>query len=213
MDEQSVEPVVNELPRIHNALVSRNGMLAINIGNQSTTTRHVAQVTCSNPYDLTKNLVSVSDNFKRTRRRRIMLAVKQQQHCVEKKLKTELNRQDESKMWQHCLVYGTRQELAEELRRLRRELASQLELEPYKVFNNETLDDLVAKLPATEKELIQCRGIAQKRCERYGGAILQVISQYTNEQVNVECSDKSSSSSDEEDDYYYTTNVDARKFG
>jgi hypothetical protein len=120
---------------------------------------------------------------------------------VEKKLKTELHRQDEDEMAKRCMVYGTRQELTEDLRRLRRELACQLEIEPYKVFNDETLDDLVAKLPATEMELIKCHGIAQRRCERYGGAILQVISQYTNEQVNVECSDKSSSSC-QEDDYY-----------
>lgn len=115
-----------------------------------------------------------------------------------------MERQDKSEMTKRCLVYGTRQDLTQDLKRLRRELASQLEFEPYKVFNDDTLDDLVAKLPATEKELIGCRGIAQKRCARYGGAILQVISQYTNEQVNdVKCSDKSSSSSSYEvqDDY------------
>ena len=135
------------------------------------------------------------------KRKRLFQETTSDELLVEKKLKAELNKQDEDEMVKRCLVYGTRQELTEDLRRLRRELASQLELEPYKIFNDETLDDLVAKLPATEKELIKCHGIAQKRCDRYGGAILQVISQYTNEQVNAECSNKSSSSCEEDYEY------------
>jgi len=100
---------------------------------------------------------------------------------VEKKLKTELQRQDERETFKRRLVYGNRLRLREDLRRLRMEFATQLEMEPYKVFDDATLDDVVAKLPSTEKELLKCHGIAQKRCDCYGGAILQLISQYQQE--------------------------------
>jgi superfamily II DNA helicase RecQ len=99
-------------------------------------------------------------------------------NSVESKLKAELNRQDEHETTKRRLVYGKRGDLREDLRRMRMEIATQLEVEPYKIFNDATLDDIVAKLPSNERELIKCRGIAQRRCDHYGGAILQVISQY-----------------------------------
>ena len=97
---------------------------------------------------------------------------------VESKLKAELDRQDTQEKSKRCLVYGKRHGLREDLRRMRMELATQLEVEPYKIFNDAALDDIVAKLPSNEKELIKCRGIAQRRCDHYGGAILQIMSQY-----------------------------------
>lgn len=100
---------------------------------------------------------------------------------IEKKLKAEIDRQEEQTSSKRRLVYGERLQLQADLRRLRSEFADQLEMEPYKVFNDETLDDIVEKLPSTEKELIKCRGIAQKRCDRYGGVILQLVSQYQND--------------------------------
>jgi len=114
-------------------------------------------------------LQSLRLNKPGTRKQRLfqesIVASSSDQGSVEKKLKAELHRQDEDEMAKRCMAHGTRQDLTEDLRRLQRELACQLEIEPYKVFNDETLDDLVAKLPATEKELIKCHGIAQRWCE------------------------------------------------
>lgn len=46
------------------------------------------------------------------------------------------------------------------------------------VFDNKTLDDIVAKMPTSQGELLKCNGIGQKRLKRFGVPILQTIELY-----------------------------------
>jgi len=96
-------------------------------------------------------------------------------NSVEKKLRAELDRQMDQEATKRSLVYSKRKDLREKLRRLRRHFANQYDLELFQVFDNATLDDIVAKLPSNERELMACHGIASKRCQQYGNAILELV--------------------------------------
>jgi superfamily II DNA helicase RecQ len=43
------------------------------------------------------------------------------------------------------------------------------------VFNNATLDDLIARRPVDENALLDVTGIGPVKVERYGAAILEII--------------------------------------
>ena len=72
--------------------------------------------------------------------------------------------------------------LRERLVALRRELAFQHGKEAaYLIFNNTTLDDLVLKMPRSEKTMMQIKGIKEKKFEMYGSAVIKVIREYNKE--------------------------------
>jgi superfamily II DNA helicase RecQ len=80
-------------------------------------------------------------------------------------LAADLARQDARESVKKELVYETRGELREELRRHRLRLAKQKNQAPYMIFYDQTLDDIVAKLPVNDRELMRCWGIAKKKCD------------------------------------------------
>ena len=69
-------------------------------------------------------------------------------------------------------------ELHEQLRRLRLLFAEELGVEPFRIFHNTSLDQLVEKMPQTNAELMEIWGIKERKVECFGSAILAVIRQY-----------------------------------
>ncbi|MED3788599.1 DNA helicase RecQ [Peribacillus frigoritolerans] len=68
--------------------------------------------------------------------------------------------------------------LFEELRQLRKELASTENVPPFIIFSDASLKDMAVKLPRTEEEFLEVKGVGMQKFERFGDAFLQVISQY-----------------------------------
>ena len=48
----------------------------------------------------------------------------------------------------------------------------------YFIFNNKQLDELVEKLPKSIDELMKISGFAEKKCEKYGEEIINIIKKY-----------------------------------
>lgn len=71
-----------------------------------------------------------------------------------------------------------REQMEQDLRKLRRLFAQTQECEEYKIFPNQSLQELVKKLPTNRTELQQCWGIKGKRCQQYGDSILHIINSY-----------------------------------
>lgn len=71
-----------------------------------------------------------------------------------------------------------RRTLREELRQFRLLFAERLGFAPYCIFDNKTLDDIVARMPVNERELLKCRGMGPKRCPQCSSTVLQVIELY-----------------------------------
>ncbi|MEY1662437.1 DNA helicase RecQ [Isoalcanivorax beigongshangi] len=65
--------------------------------------------------------------------------------------------------------------LWEALRRLRRRLADDLGVPPYVVFNDRTLQDMVALRPGTPQQMLQVTGVGETKLERFGDDFLEVI--------------------------------------
>lgn len=68
--------------------------------------------------------------------------------------------------------------LFEELRQLRKELAITENVPPFIIFSDASLKDMAVKLPSTEEEFLEVKGVGMQKFERFGDAFLQVISQY-----------------------------------
>ena len=97
---------------------------------------------------------------------------------INSRLDADLQRQEDERTARRRLVYGERGDLRESLRQMRLVFASEMECEPHSVFGDDTLDEVVARLPSDSMELMRVHGIAKKRCDHFGGAILQLIAQY-----------------------------------
>ena len=69
-------------------------------------------------------------------------------------------------------------ELFEELRTLRKKLATSLGVPPYVVFSDAVLWNMCARLPKTHDELLEISGIGTMKAERYGRRFLAVINEY-----------------------------------
>ena len=67
------------------------------------------------------------------------------------------------------------EELFEQLRALRRELADAQNVPPYIVFTDAALYGMCATLPQNDAELLKIPGVGQAKLEKYGGHFLQVI--------------------------------------
>ncbi|WP_454861380.1 DNA helicase RecQ [Peribacillus frigoritolerans] len=76
--------------------------------------------------------------------------------------------------------------LFEELRQLRKELASTENVPPFIIFSDASLKDMAVKLPRTEEEFLEVKGVGMQKFERFGDAFLQVISQYVQAHPDLE---------------------------
>ncbi len=68
--------------------------------------------------------------------------------------------------------------LFEALRRWRAAVAKEAELPAYTVLGNKTLEELAQVRPTTGEQLLTITGIGEAKLERYGDAVLEVISEF-----------------------------------
>ena len=67
------------------------------------------------------------------------------------------------------------EDLFEQLRVLRKELASEQGVPPYVIFTDRTLHEMARFFPATEAEMLQLTGVGEKRLASYGRQFLEAI--------------------------------------
>ncbi|NBC22160.1 MAG: DNA helicase RecQ, partial [Gammaproteobacteria bacterium] len=67
------------------------------------------------------------------------------------------------------------QSLFEALRQRRKEIADRLDLPPYVIFHDATLQQMAEHRPQTEADLLSINGVGAAKLERYGEAFLEVI--------------------------------------
>ncbi|MBS4218780.1 DNA helicase RecQ [Bacillus sp. FJAT-49711] len=72
-------------------------------------------------------------------------------------------------------------DLFELLRELRREFAEKEKVPPYVIFSDATLREMSAALPQNEDELLEIKGIGERKLEAYGADFLTVINNYCEE--------------------------------
>ncbi len=68
--------------------------------------------------------------------------------------------------------------LFEQLRGVRKRLASEQGVPPYIVFSDRTLHDMARRFPITEQELLQVTGVGEAKLERYGQAFTEAIAAF-----------------------------------
>ncbi len=65
-------------------------------------------------------------------------------------------------------VYEEKDEIFEQFRTLRMQIATEAEVPAYIVFSDKTLKDLAQKLPQSKEEMLEVHGIGEVKYERYG---------------------------------------------
>ncbi|MYL20340.1 DNA helicase RecQ [Halobacillus litoralis] len=63
----------------------------------------------------------------------------------------------------------------EELRGLRKQLADEAGLPPYVIFSDATLKEFSIHLPRTKEEMLQMKGVGERKYEQYGETFLEMI--------------------------------------
>lgn len=72
-------------------------------------------------------------------------------------------------------VLGDDDSLKEALKAYRLEKSREEGMKAYYVFKDETIDEIVAKRPATIEALFDIKGLGEKKIEKYGKDILEII--------------------------------------
>ena len=72
------------------------------------------------------------------------------------------------------------------LKNWRNKLAVRKGIEPFKILQNKTIEEIAAKKPATPEELRAVKGIGDKKLKEYGGEILKIIAARENDEENGE---------------------------
>ena len=70
---------------------------------------------------------------------------------------------------------GKSSKVFEELRKWRREIASEKNVPPYRIFHDSTLISIANQLPKTREELEAIKGIGGRRIEYYGDDVLKIV--------------------------------------
>jgi ATP-dependent DNA helicase RecQ len=71
-------------------------------------------------------------------------------------------------------------EIFDQLRALRKEIATANKVPPYVVFSDKTLKELSNIMPETKEEMLEVHGIGAVKFERYGQAFLELIEEINN---------------------------------
>jgi superfamily II DNA helicase RecQ len=90
----------------------------------------------------------------------------------------ELNRQKAADQHKQHIV-AERNELLQNLKQMRLHFANRLEVPFFMVLSNATLEELVAQMPTNNTQLLNVRGIGNKKLQNFGDPILALIQQYT----------------------------------
>jgi ATP-dependent DNA helicase RecQ len=75
---------------------------------------------------------------------------------------------------------GFDRELFEKLRRLRRQIAAELGVPAYRIFNDRTLKSMARRVPASEAELLSISGVGTVTLERFGKRFLSLLREEAN---------------------------------
>ncbi|RNB58549.1 HRDC domain-containing protein [Brevibacillus gelatini] len=67
------------------------------------------------------------------------------------------------------------EQLREELKAYRLQTSRAEKIKAYYIFNNNEMEDLIAKYPRTEEELLNVKGFGKAKVEKYGGQILSIF--------------------------------------
>ena len=76
--------------------------------------------------------------------------------------------------------------LFEELRRVRKDIASAENVPPFIIFSDATLKDMAAKLPKTEQEFLEVKGVGTQKFDRFGRAFLEAVTVYLQAHPDIE---------------------------
>ncbi|MDA0985252.1 MAG: DNA helicase RecQ [Bacteroidetes bacterium] len=76
---------------------------------------------------------------------------------------------------------GTDMVLMKLLVGLRKKIAAANQIPPYAVFQEYSLEDMCLKYPITEEELVNINGVGEGKAKRYGAKLLELITQYVEE--------------------------------
>ncbi len=97
-------------------------------------------------------------------------------------------RQMASQLWQDDAIFGRRSKknsaafrehpLFEQLKQVRKRLAERSGVPAFVVFSDATLEEMVEKMPRTEKQMLKISGVGQKKLDLYGKAFLDAIEDY-----------------------------------
>ncbi|MFD1019976.1 DNA helicase RecQ [Thalassobacillus hwangdonensis] len=68
------------------------------------------------------------------------------------------------------------EELFDELREFRKNIAAQHELPPYVIFSDATLKDFARYLPEEKEDMLRIKGVGEKKYDQYGAKFLERIS-------------------------------------
>lgn len=74
--------------------------------------------------------------------------------------------------------------LFEELRSLRKQFAAELNVPPYVIFGDRTLQEMCHHLPKNQDELSKIFGVGSRKLDQFGNAFLEVIAPYTRPGTN-----------------------------
>lgn len=97
--------------------------------------------------------------------------------CSEEKVNNDdvlLNGEDKSYEVK-ILNNKNKEELRGKLKQLRINFAIKEKLPPYCIFNDETLNDILDKMPKNKEELMKVKGLAKVKVNKYGEEILGVL--------------------------------------
>ncbi|MBS82542.1 MAG: DNA helicase RecQ [Gammaproteobacteria bacterium] len=72
-------------------------------------------------------------------------------------------------------------ELMSILKKLRKEVADKLNLPPYIIFQDPSLEDMTLKYPITIDEMANIHGVGEGKAKKYGKEFIDLISKYINE--------------------------------
>ena len=67
------------------------------------------------------------------------------------------------------------------LRDLRKKVAKKLEVPPFVVFQDPSLEDMALKYPITNDELVNIHGVGEGKAKKYGEEFLELINRYVND--------------------------------
>lgn len=69
-------------------------------------------------------------------------------------------------------------ELFETLKKIRKELAQKEYVPPYIIFSDQSLREMSAQLPQTDRDFLMIKGVGQQKLEKYGQAFMEAIAAF-----------------------------------
>ena len=90
-------------------------------------------------------------------------------------------------------IQKLQRQLKEELREYRMKQSKPIGKPPYSVFTNAAMEEICETLPTTNAELLDVKGIGNKKLEMFGDDILSIVSKYASNSELMEAREKAKS--------------------